>query len=38
MKKPQFLKLKGFNLEDDEDYESCDVERLTTWIEEKYSV
>ena len=38
MKRPQFLKLKGFKLEDGEDYETCDIERLTTWIEETYSV
>ena len=38
MKRPQFLKLRGFKLEDGEDYESCDIERLTTWIEETYSV
>ena len=38
MKRPQFLKLRGFKLEDGEDYETCDIERLTTWIEETYSV
>jgi len=38
MKKPQFLKLAGFVLEDGEDYETCDNGRLIEWIEEKYSI
>ncbi len=38
MKKPQFLKLAGFILEDGEDYETCDNGRLVEWIEEKYSI
>ena len=38
MKKPQFLKLNGFRLEEGEDYESCDFERLITWISEQYSI
>ena len=38
MKRPQFLKLKGFKLDDGEDYDTCDIEKLTTWIEETYSV
>jgi len=38
MKKPQFLKLNGFRLDEGEDYESCDFERLITWISEQYSI
>ena len=38
MKKPQFLKLNGFKLDEGEDYESCDFERLITWISEQYSI
>ena len=32
MKKPQFLKLNGFN----DDYKNCSLQNLLSWIEEKY--
>jgi len=38
MRKPRFLKLKGFILSNEEDYESCDINRLLSWIEETYSI
>lgn len=34
MKKPEFFKLKGFP----EDYKTCDIEVLKSWIKEKYNV
>ena len=36
MKKPKFFKLKGFQLENSETYETCDDARLIEWIEDKY--
>ena len=34
MKKPQFLKLYGFN----DDYKNCNIEFLKSWIKEKYNI
>lgn len=34
MKKPSFLKLKGFS----EDYNTCDIQSLLSWIQETYNI
>ena len=34
MKRPQFLKLAGF----DDDYKNCSINNITAWIKEKYNV
>ena len=34
MKRPQFLKLAGF----DDDYKNCSINNITSWIKEKYNV
>lgn len=34
MKKPQFLKLHGFN----DDYKNCSMQNLQGWIKEKYGI
>ena len=34
MKKPQFLKLNGFN----DDYKNCSLSNIRSWIKEKYEV
>jgi len=38
MKKPQFLKLQGFNINSDTNYLSCSLDALKLWIKEKYGV
>jgi DNA topoisomerase-1 len=38
MKKPQFLKLQGFNINSDTNYLSCSLYALKLWIKEKYGV
>ena len=38
MRKPQFLKLKGYNLDEGDDYESCEGDKLIEWIEETYNI
>ena len=34
MRKPQFLKLNGF----DDDYKSCSIQNIKSWIQEKYQI
>ena len=34
MKKPQFLKLYGFN----DDYKNCSIQNILSWIKEKYTI
>ena len=38
MKKPQFLKLQGFNINSDTNYLTCSLDALKLWIKEKYGV
>ena len=38
MRKPQFLKLKGYNLEEGDDYETCEGDDLIKWIEETHNI
>jgi DNA topoisomerase-1 len=38
MKKPQFLKLEGFNTKSDTNYLTCSLDALKLWIKEKYGV
>ena len=38
MKKPQFLKLEGFNTKSDTNYLTCCLDALKLWIKEKYGV
>jgi DNA topoisomerase-1 len=38
MKKPQFLKLEGFNTNSDTNYLTCSLDTLKLWIKEKYGV
>ena len=38
MKKPQFYDIKGFHTEMGEDYKSCNITKLKSWIAEKYKI
>jgi DNA topoisomerase-1 len=38
MKKPQFLKLNGFNSKSDTNYLTCSLDALKLWIKEKYGI
>lgn len=38
MKKPQFLKLQGFNINSDTNYMNCSLDTLKLWIKEKYGI
>ena len=38
MKKPQFLKLEGFNTKSDTNYLTCSLDALKLWIKEKYGI
>jgi DNA topoisomerase-1 len=38
MKKPTFHDVKSFSIETGEDYKTCDINVLKSWISEKYSI
>jgi DNA topoisomerase-1 len=38
MKKPVFYDIKGFIIDTNENYKSCDKDILKSWIEEKYNI